>query len=138
MWGTNLWNLFSLAEKSLTKSNGWKLQLYKFRLERKCKCLTVRVMNHWNNLPWAVVDSPSLAILKSRWDVHLKDLLYFKQDFIQGSPTACVTQGVRLDDHNGPLWPWNLWTYESELVHSTQCVLLPPCLVVMGTSGWVV
>lgn len=32
-------------------------------------------------------------------------MLYFKQELNQEHPVACVMQGVRLDDHNGPFWP---------------------------------
>ena len=36
---------------------------------------TVRVMEHWNRLPWEVVESPSLEIFKARLDVYLGSLL---------------------------------------------------------------
>lgn len=41
--------LFSLAEKSLTWSNSRKLKLDKFHF------LTVRIINHWKNVPGVVV-----------------------------------------------------------------------------------
>ncbi|EMP24258.1 Sideroflexin-5 [Chelonia mydas] len=57
--------LFSLAKKDKTCSNSWKLKLNEFGLEIKRAFLTGRVINHWNNLPRSVVDSPSLTIFKS-------------------------------------------------------------------------
>ena len=36
---------------------------------------TVRVMEHWNRLPWEVVESPSVEIFKTHLDVYLCSLL---------------------------------------------------------------
>uniref|UniRef100_A0A452GZ07 Rege-1 UBA-like domain-containing protein n=1 Tax=Gopherus agassizii TaxID=38772 RepID=A0A452GZ07_9SAUR len=54
--------------------SGCKLKLDKFRLEIRCKFFK-RVISHWNNLPRAVVESPSIAISKSRLNVFLKGIV---------------------------------------------------------------
>lgn len=37
---------FRVADKAITRSNGWKLELDKFILEIRCCFLAVRVINH--------------------------------------------------------------------------------------------
>ncbi|XP_074973742.1 SAM domain-containing protein SAMSN-1 isoform X2 [Caretta caretta] len=54
----------SSSNKATRRSNGWMLKLDKFRLEVMCSFLTLRLINHWNNLPRLFLDS-SLAIFKS-------------------------------------------------------------------------
>jgi len=38
------------------------------------KCITVRVVRHWNRLPSEVVDAPSLEAFKARLDGALSNL----------------------------------------------------------------
>uniref|UniRef100_A0A8C3I187 Reverse transcriptase domain-containing protein n=1 Tax=Chrysemys picta bellii TaxID=8478 RepID=A0A8C3I187_CHRPI len=59
-------NLFILASKNRTRSNGLKLQQGRSRLDIRKKFLIVRVVKHWNKLPREVVASPSLDIFKSK------------------------------------------------------------------------
>jgi len=37
---------------------------------------TERAVRHWNRLPRAVVESPSLEVLKNRVDVALENMVY--------------------------------------------------------------
>lgn len=55
-------------------------------------------INHWNNLPRAVVDFPSLEHFKIKTDSLY--MLLFKEEFIQGSPVTCLLQDSKLDDDN--------------------------------------
>ena len=55
--------------------NGFKLKEGRFRLDVRKKSFTVRVVRHWNRLPSAMVDSPSLEILKVRLDQALGNLI---------------------------------------------------------------
>jgi len=61
-------------------SYGLKLHQGMFRLDvRKIvfteKFFTGRVLKHWNRLPRAMVESPSLEILKKRVDMALWDMV---------------------------------------------------------------
>lgn len=44
--------------------NGLKLQQGRFRLGISEKCFTKAVFKPWHRLPWVVVESPSLGVLK--------------------------------------------------------------------------
>ena len=67
--------LFSLPSEDRTRSNGLKLQQGRFRLDVRRQFLTVRVVKHWNKLPWEVVESPSLEIFKSKLHRHLSGMI---------------------------------------------------------------
>jgi len=47
----------------------------KFRLNMRKNFFPLRVTEHWNRLPWEVVESPSLEIFKTRLDKILCSLL---------------------------------------------------------------
>ncbi|KFW05051.1 hypothetical protein N327_03209, partial [Fulmarus glacialis] len=55
--------------------NGFKLKQGRFRLDIRKKFLTMRVVRHWNRLPRAVVDAPSLEVFKARMDGALSNLV---------------------------------------------------------------
>ena len=44
-------------------------------MEIRKKFFTMRVVRHWNRLPRAAVDAPSLAVLKARLDAALSNLV---------------------------------------------------------------
>jgi len=58
-----------------TRGNGHKLKHRKPSLKMRKNFFTLRVMEHWNRLPWEVVESPSLEILKTLLDKVLCGLL---------------------------------------------------------------
>jgi len=51
-----------------TRSDGIKLKEGRFRLDRKKKFFTMRVVKHWNRLPREGVDALSLAVFKASLD----------------------------------------------------------------------
>ena len=51
-----------------TMGNGFKLKEGRFRLDRRKKFFTVRVMKHQNRLPREAVDAPSLETFEVRQD----------------------------------------------------------------------
>ncbi|KFR05704.1 hypothetical protein Y956_02828, partial [Nipponia nippon] len=55
--------------------NGFKLKEGRFRLDIMKKFFTMRVVTHWNRLPRAVVDAPSLETFKVRLDGALRNLM---------------------------------------------------------------
>ncbi|KFW73325.1 hypothetical protein AS28_09021, partial [Pygoscelis adeliae] len=52
--------------------NGFKLKGGRFRLDRRKKFFTLRVVKHWNRLPR---DAPSLEAFKVRLDGALSNLV---------------------------------------------------------------
>ena len=68
-------HLFLAASEGRTRTNGYKLQERRFRLDIRKKFLTARAVRQWNRLPREVVDSPSLGIFKQRLDEHLSEML---------------------------------------------------------------
>ncbi|KFQ53130.1 hypothetical protein N334_11715, partial [Pelecanus crispus] len=61
-------NLFSKACCDRTRSNGFKLKKYRFRVDIRKKFFTVRVVKQWNRFPREVVEAPSLATFQVRLD----------------------------------------------------------------------
>ncbi|KFQ99222.1 hypothetical protein Y956_03751, partial [Nipponia nippon] len=55
--------------------NGFKLKEGGFRLDRRKKFFTMKVVRHWNRLPREAVDAPSLEVLKARLDGALSNLV---------------------------------------------------------------
>jgi len=66
---------FSRACCDRTRSNGFKLKEDRFRLDKRKKFFTMRVVKHWDRFPREVVDAPSLETFKTRFDGALSNLV---------------------------------------------------------------
>ena len=60
------------------RGNGFKLTEDRFRLDRKKKFFTVRVVRPWHRLPREAVAVPSLEGFKARLDAALSNLIEWK------------------------------------------------------------
>jgi len=47
-----------------TRDNVYKLILGRLQLDTRGKFLTMRMISHWNNLTWELVDSPTMDTFK--------------------------------------------------------------------------
>jgi len=70
--------IFTRAYSDRTRGDGFKLKEGRFRLDRRKKFFTVRVVRHWHGLPREAVAAPSLALFKARLDGALSSLVWWK------------------------------------------------------------
>jgi len=68
-------NIFSRACCDRTRSNGFKLREGRFRLDRRKRFYTMRVVKHYNRLAREAVEAPSLETFKVRLHGALSHLV---------------------------------------------------------------
>jgi len=64
-----------LLVRAWTRGNGFKVEEGRLRLDIRKKLFIVRVVKHWNRLPYKVVDTPSPEAFKARLDGALSKLV---------------------------------------------------------------
>lgn len=67
--------LFTRACGDGTRSNGFKLNKGRFRLNIRKKYFTVRIVKHWNRLFRYTVNAPFLRVFKDMLDGNLSNLI---------------------------------------------------------------
>lgn len=99
----------------IQRCRAWKLNLAKFKLETRHTFLTVRVINHWNCLPWNMLWH--LELLNQVWMSIKRRCLLQLQDTELGVETiGLVMQKVRLDGPKG----FSGWEIRSETQSSVK------------------
>jgi len=58
-----------------TKCSGFTLKEGRFRIDKRKKFFSLRVVRHWNMFPREFVAAPSLEVFKARLDGALSNLL---------------------------------------------------------------
>ena len=61
-----------MDRNSVTRGHNYKLVKPRSRLNIRKFSFGHRVVDHWNSLPWEVVNSVSLDQFKARIDLHFK------------------------------------------------------------------
>jgi len=67
--------LLTRASSDRTRDNVIKMKEGGFRLDRRKKFFSLRVVRHWHRLPRGGVDYPSLTVSKARLDGALSNLI---------------------------------------------------------------
>jgi len=69
--------LFNRVCCDRTRGNGFKVKEGRFRLDKRKKFFTVKVVKHWYTLPREMVDAPSLETFEARLDRTLSNLIWW-------------------------------------------------------------
>lgn len=63
-----LYSFFTRSYMKMIKGNRYKLYWERFPLDRRKKFLTMRIINHWDNLPKDMAEPPLLEVYKMQLD----------------------------------------------------------------------
>ena len=76
--GDDISEVLKMKDEGITRSNGFKLDKFKFKKDIGKNWFGNKVVDLWNSLPPAVINSNSIDSFKTKLDYHMGSLDWIK------------------------------------------------------------